>query len=77
LSTTTLEWWLLTQDSPFDTLESAKSVSDLNSSGGGEALKADRELSGQIDLMSKNCYSEGWGLKVKGMLLNNKFEMVS
>jgi len=76
LSTTTLGWWL-TQNSPFDTLESARSVSDLNSSGGGEALKADRELSGQIDLMSKNCYSEGWGLKVKGMLLNNKFEMVS
>jgi len=67
----------LTQDSLFDTLKSAKSVSDLNSSGGGEALKADRVLSGQIDLMSKNCYSEGWGLKVKGMLLNSKFEMVS
>jgi glycine cleavage system H lipoate-binding protein len=76
LSTTTLGWWL-TQDSPFDTLESAKSASDLNSSGGGEALKADQELSGEIGLMSKNCYSEGWGLKMKGMLLNNKFEMVS
>ncbi len=67
----------MTQDSPFDTIESAKAASDLNSSGSGEALKADQELCRQIDLMSKNCYSEGWGLKVKGMLLNNTFEMVS
>ncbi|MFQ5834619.1 MAG: hypothetical protein ACE5HR_01700 [bacterium] len=67
----------MTQNSPFDTIESAKSASDLDSSVSGEALKADQELSGQIDLMSKNCYSEGWGLKVKGMLLDNEFEMVS
>ena len=67
----------MTQDSPFDTLESAKSASDLNSSVGGEALKADQELSRQIGLMSKNRYSEGWMLKVKGMLLDNEFEMVS
>lgn len=67
----------MTQNSPFDTIKSAKSASDLNSSVGGEALKGDQELFGQIDLMSKNCYSEGWGLKVKEMPLNNKFEMVS
>jgi glycine cleavage system H protein len=50
---------------PFAEIESTKSVSDVYSPVSGEIVETNAEVSAAPELINKDCYGEGWLIKVK------------
>lgn len=55
----------ITQGSSFGSIESVKTVSDLNSPVSGEVTQVNEKLFQKIDLINKDPYGEGWMIKLK------------
>ena len=50
---------------PFGVIESVKSASDLHSLASGEVVEVNKELLGNLKMLSDSPYHEGWMVKVK------------
>ncbi len=51
--------------SPFAEVESTKSVSDIIAPVSGEVVEANSEVAEAPELINKDCYGDGWLVKVK------------
>ncbi len=51
--------------SPFAEVESTKSVSDVIAPLSGEVVEANSEVAEAPELINKDCYGDGWLVKVK------------
>ncbi len=53
------------QGESFGEIESVKAVSDLSSPVTGEIVEVNTAVAENLELISKDCYGEGWLIKVK------------
>ncbi|MDR3341657.1 MAG: glycine cleavage system protein GcvH [Treponema sp.] len=52
------------QTASFGTVESVKAASDVNLPVGGKITAINEQLADQPDLINKDCYGEGWFVRV-------------
>ena len=50
---------------PFGTVEAVKAVSDLNAPASGQVIAINAELEKTPDAVNKDCYGQGWMVKIK------------
>jgi len=53
------------KDAVFGTVEAVKTVSDLFMPLSGEVLEVNEKLDAEPELVNKDCYGEGWMVKIK------------
>lgn len=56
---------ILMKEESFGTIEAVKAVSELYSPVSGEVIEVNSELETSPDLVNKDCYGNGWMIKVK------------
>ncbi len=55
----------ITQNESFAEIESVKAVVDVNAAVSGEIVEVNEALADEIEAISKDCYGEGWIVKIK------------
>jgi len=55
----------LLKDESFGTIEAVKAVSELYSPVSGEVIEVNLDLQSSPELVNKDCYGNGWMIKVK------------
>jgi glycine cleavage system H protein len=53
------------QGERFGEIESVKAVSDLNAPASGEIVEVNASVVDNLDLITNDCYGEGWFVKIK------------
>ncbi len=55
----------VTQNESFAEIESVKAVADVNAAVSGEIIEVNEALADEIETISKDCYGDGWIIKIK------------
>ena len=53
------------QNDPFGEVESVKAVSELNAPVSGEVVEVNTSVAENLELISKDCFGEGWMVKIQ------------
>lgn len=62
----------VTQNESYAEVESVKAVADVNAPVSGEIVEVNEALSDDVEIISRDCYDEGWIVKIK---MSNPSEM--
>ena len=63
---------MVTQNEGYAEVESVKAVVDVNAPVSGEIVEVNEALSDDVEIISRDCYDEGWIVKIK---MSNPSEM--
>jgi len=63
---------MVTQNEGYAEVESVKAVADVNAPVSGEIVEVNEALSDDVEIISRDCYDEGWIVKIK---MSNPSEM--
>jgi glycine cleavage system H protein len=56
---------IVTQNESFAEVESVKAVADIAAPVSGEVVEVNEQVLDNVELISKDCYGEGWIVKIK------------